>query len=96
MIALAVWIGRLWSALHWIRWPWLRSAAFEPDVRASAEAALERIAAVENQLGIAQSLLSIGALILAGASLRWSPRWFASAVLALCFGLLAVRFAFIE
>ncbi len=47
-------------------------------------------------IALAVLLLSFGALILAGASLRWSPRWFASAVLALCFGLLAVRFAFIE
>ena len=96
MIVLSFWVHRLWSTLHWTRWPWPRNAAAEPEFRASAEVALERVGRVAGQLGSAELLLLVGALVLGAVSLRWRPRWFAGAVLALCLGLTAMRFIVIE
>jgi hypothetical protein len=40
-------------------------------------------------------LLQVGAPLLAAISLRWRPRWFGAAVLALCIGWLTVSLAVI-
>ena len=95
MVALSIWVGRLWSTLHWLRWPWPVNPHAAPPVQAQADAAHAAVWGVMAQLGSAMLLLQVGAPLLAAISLRWRPRWFGAAVLALCIGWLTVNLAVI-
>jgi hypothetical protein len=99
MMGLSTWMHRLWSTLHWqVRAFWVspESTAADPELRARASAALGAVAHVMAQLSGAQLLLWIGAPLVGAIALRWRPRLFAGAVLALWAGMAAVSLAVIE